>query len=161
MFNELGLKYMFTSDNVVPLVRSFAILIIEDSNFQANFLKQLLTKTAEGQYEIDCADRLDKGLQMMADKQYDLLILDLNLPDSMGMETLKKVQEQNQDQAIVLNTGIDDEKLATEALRRGVQDYLIKGENPHRIVQSIRYALEKGKGTTFTVRDVEINNLPR
>ncbi len=152
---------MFTSDNVVPLVRSFAILIIDDSNFQANFLKQLLTKTAEGQYEIDCADRLDKGLQMMADKQYDLLILDLNLPDSMGMETLKKVQEQNQDQAIVLNTGIDDEKLATEALRRGAQDYLIKGENPHRIVQSIRYALKKGKGTTFTVRDVETNNLPR
>ena len=134
---------MITSDNVVPQGRSFTILIIEDSNFQTDFLKQLLTQTAEGQHEIDCADRLDKGLGLMADKQYDLLILDLNLPDSMGMETLKKVQEQNPDQAIVLNTGVDDEKLATEALHSGVQDYLVKGENPHRIVQSIRYALER------------------
>ena len=134
---------MITSDNVVPQGRSFTILIIEDSNFQTEFLKQLLTQTAEGQHEIDCADRLDKGLGLMADKQYDLLILDLNLPDSMGMETLKKVQEQNPDQAIVLNTGVDDEKLATEALHSGVQDYLVKGENPHRIVQSIRYALER------------------
>ncbi|MCK5230469.1 MAG: response regulator [Desulfobulbaceae bacterium] len=134
---------MAASDKAVPQDRSFTIIIIEDSRFQAEFLKQLLTETAEGLYEIDCAGRLNEGLRLISDRQYDLLILDLNLPDSKGLETMKSVQRQNRDLAIVLNTGINDEKLAIEALRRGAQDYLIKGEPPHRIVQSIRYALER------------------
>ena len=88
--------------------------------------------------------RLDAALERLRQETFDVVLLDLGLPDSQGMETLTRTEEASGGLPIVVLTGLDDERFALEAVRAGAQDYLVKGRfNSELLVRTIRYAVER------------------
>ena len=88
--------------------------------------------------------RLDAASNRLASGGVDVILLDLSLPDSHGLETFTKVQNCAPDVPTVLLTGLNDESLAVKAVREGAQDYLVKGEvDRNLLVRAMRYAIER------------------
>jgi PAS domain S-box-containing protein len=120
------------------------VLLIEDNSLVALAIQDMLAKAENISFELECTNTLHEGLKYLAERDVDVVLLDLVLPDSEGYETFLKVRNQIPELPIVVFTGIDDEVLATRAVREGAQDYLIKGEvTTDLLVRTIRYAIER------------------
>ncbi|MCG8604597.1 response regulator [bacterium] len=121
------------------------ILLIEDDPEDTHFIKALLIEEQEASFELECADCLQEGLTRLAAKdRFDLILLDLALPDSQGLATFDRVHAQTPQIPIVVLSGLDDEEVAIKAMQKGAQDYLVKGQVESRLlVRFIRYAIER------------------
>jgi len=120
------------------------ILLIEDSPIYTRLVQKMLTVSSQVEYQIECADRLSAGLEYLVKGEIDVVLLDLGLPDSQGLDTLRKMRAQAPAVPIVVVTGLDDETLAVQAMRQGAQDYLIKGDIDSKTLwRVIRYAIER------------------
>ncbi len=120
------------------------VLLIEDNPGDVRFLHEMLTEVKDNPFELKCAERLSVGLKLLLAGGFDVLLLDLSLPDSQGFETFSKVYAQVSEVPIVVLTGLADETLATSAVQAGAQDYLVKGQvNSYSLVRSLRYAIER------------------
>jgi len=125
------------------------ILLIEDNAGDARLLQEHLRETGTDEFNLTHLQSLDEGisrLQTRAKDQrpYDILLLDLSLPDSSGLKTVRRAQAGAPRTPIVVLTGLDDEETGMEAVRMGVQDYLIKAHVDQRtITRAIRYAIER------------------
>ncbi|HUU31512.1 MAG TPA: diguanylate cyclase [Phycisphaerae bacterium] len=120
------------------------LLLIEDNPGDARLIRELLAERGNGSLHLDWADRLEKGLERLEAGGIDLVLLDLSLPGSQGLDTLAKVLEHAPCVPIVVLTGLDDEVAAVEAVHRGAQDYLTKGQiNAALLVRAARYAIER------------------
>jgi PAS domain S-box-containing protein len=123
--------------------RPTRILLVEDDIEQAGLIARIMAKTGNG-FEINWVPQLSQGLQRLEQGDIDLVILDLGLPDSEGLETFIQVNKKAPDLPVVVLTGLADENIGLAAVRRGAQDYLIKGSVDYKILaQTIRYALER------------------
>jgi two-component system cell cycle sensor histidine kinase/response regulator CckA len=123
---------------------STRILLVEDNPLDVRIIKEILPRGGESSFELTHADRLSKGIEILAAGGIDVVLLDLNLPDSRGLDTFDTVLAQGMKVPIVIISGVGDETVALEALKRGAQDYLVKGElSTHIISRSIRYAIER------------------
>jgi PAS domain S-box-containing protein len=120
------------------------VLLVEDNPGDARLIKEMLAD-AEGQdFSIEWVSRLADGLEHMSRDQIDVVLLDLGLPDSQGLDTFLKARDQAPQVPFVVLTGLADENLALTALRQGAQDYLYKDEtHPNLILRAIRYATER------------------
>jgi ActR/RegA family two-component response regulator len=119
------------------------ILIVEDDEKFARVLSKQLTKN---NYEVAYAGSLTKSLELIKKDKVELVLLDLGLPDSSGLLTYEKFSKEASDIPVVILTGLDDEKIAFEAVKKGAQDYLVKGEVDNRIlIRSLNYAIERSK----------------
>lgn len=125
------------------------VLNIEDNPADADLLMETLAlpdvpaRHAQN-IHIHWAPRLEQGLAQMAVESFDAVLLDLNLPDSRGLDTLLKVRSLAPNTAILVMTGNDDEELALRAVQAGAQDYLVKGQvNSALLERAIRYAIER------------------
>jgi len=119
------------------------VLLIEDNPGDADLVRLRLV---EGKFpvEVNCVHRLSEGLDSLARETPSVILLDLNLPDSHGADTFRRVLEHSPDVPIVVLSGQDDEALATRAVHQGVQDYLLKGNlSSNHLERSIRYAVER------------------
>ena len=120
------------------------ILLVEDSPSVAFQITSMLSNSNNPIFEVDHETTLASALERIADEGIDLVILDLGLPDSDGLETFTRMQERAVDAAMVVFTGVDDQELALEALRHGAQDYLVKGKvDGSLLIRAIRYAMER------------------
>jgi signal transduction histidine kinase len=120
------------------------ILLVEDSPSDAALLKESFTEDGLGQFEFTHVETLAEAMKQARAARFDVLLLDLTLPDSSGRETLLRAQAEAPVLPIVVMTGIDDEGIGLEAVRHGIQDYLIKGQTGGRqTARSIRYAIER------------------
>lgn len=122
------------------------ILLIEDDAEQAASLLDLLTELKDGVaiFELDTADRLASAIQKLTQNSYDVILLDLNLPDSRGIETFVKLSSKAIKLPIIPLTGSGDERLALEVMSLGAQDYLVKGSFGAGVLKrAILYALER------------------
>jgi two-component system cell cycle response regulator len=119
-------------------------LLVEDSHEYARLIQLLLAE--DGRFQVETASRLSEALERLAAGGLDVVLLDLSLPDAGGIDTFSKAHEAFPHVPIVVLTGLDDEALAMEAVKRGAQDYLVKGhvEDPV-LVRSIRYAVERNR----------------
>lgn len=125
---------------------SIRILLVEDDEDDAFLLERALTKTAPGQFEIVRVGTLESALQALAMSPFQVVLSDLSLPDSRGLETFERIHEADGEVAVVVLTGNDDERLAVRALNEGAQDYLVKGKaDGHSLVRSMRYAIERNR----------------
>lgn len=119
-------------------------LQIEANAGDARLVQERLREAAADALELDWADRLSTGMEKLGMGSYDVVLLDLGLPDSQGLETFDRVHSAMPDQAIVILSGMEDEETAIKALQRGAQDYLLKGEEDGRsFLRAIRYAVER------------------
>ncbi len=123
------------------------LLLIEDNPGDARLIKEMLAEQPEGQYHLDWRTDLLSGLAHLAENKVDLVLLDLNLPDSRGFDTFAKVLERAPRIPIVVLTGISDEDMAVKAVKQGAQDYLVKGQaDAVHLLRSIRYAIARRAG---------------
>jgi signal transduction histidine kinase len=119
------------------------ILLIEDNPGDADLVRLRLVESKSA-VDVSCVDRLSDGLASLAQQQPSVILLDLNLPDSQGAETFRKVRDKAPDVPVVILSGQDDERLAMKALHQGVQDYLVKGSiTSSALSRAVRYAIER------------------
>jgi signal transduction histidine kinase len=122
------------------------VLLVEDSPSDARLIEQTLIDINPRGFEVVLAGRLDEALVRLQSERFDVVLLDLGLPDSIGIETLVRASAAAPQMPIVVLTGADDEAILLEAIRRGSQDYLVKSHVDGQIVaNSIRYAIQRKK----------------
>ncbi|MDX8467924.1 diguanylate cyclase response regulator [Mesorhizobium sp. VK23B] len=132
------------------------ILLVEDNPGDARLIRELLTDGSAKPFMISTADRLAHGLEQFADQSFDLVLLDLFLPDSTGLDTLRRFQATAPDVPVIVLTGLNDEESAIQAVRDGAQDYLVKGQiDGQQIVRAIRYARERHR-MVLQIRDLSL-----
>lgn len=125
------------------------ILLIEDNPVEAAMLRAIISKAGQQtaavyNYDVTWANSLEKGLEHLANALFDVILLDLSLPDSEGLETLERLLAQEQNVPVVVLTGISDEALAETAMQTGAQDYLVKGKADSQLLtRAIRYSIER------------------
>ncbi len=120
-------------------------MLIEDNAGDARLIEEMLTEQT-GIRKIERVDRLSKGLDRLAANGIDAILLDLGLPDSQGLNTFEKIHASAKQLPILVLTGFNDDSVALEAVRRGAQDYLIKGKfDATLLFRAIRYAIERKK----------------
>ena len=128
-----------------PVSAKTRILLIEDSNTDALLIQSHLKK-ADATFVVRREERLEDGLQQIDRGEADVVLLDLNLPDSAGLDTFRAVYRQAVQVPIVVLSGQDDVELAVAAVSMGAQDYLPKGEaNRSSLARSVRYAIERSR----------------
>ncbi len=123
------------------------VLLVEDNPGDAFLIQGMLGVKHNDdaiQYHLTHVDKLEDALQALAQTDFNVVLLDLSLPDSHGLVTLEKVVAQNQILPIVVFTGLDDETVAMQAVQQGAQDFLVKGQvTPGSLTHAIRYAIER------------------
>lgn len=119
------------------------VLLIEDNPGDADLVRLRLVEH-KPDVNVNCVQRLADGLVSLSEQPPALVLLDLNLPDSQGAETFRRILEQAPDVPIVILSGQDDEALAIKALHQGVQDYLVKGAiTGGELDRAMRHAIER------------------
>ena len=120
------------------------ILLVEDNPDDAHLLREMLTEVTAVQFALAHVERLDEALKRLGEERFDVTLLDLALPDSQGLDTLRQTHSQAPDVPIVVLTGLDDETIAVQAVQLGAHDYLIKGQVSGRsLVRVMRYAIAR------------------
>ena len=123
------------------------VLQIDDDEIDVLLVKRILAKnTKSAKFAAESASCLADGLNLLKTKQYDVLLLDLGLPDSNGIETVKSVSKVNANIPIVVLTGLESEETGLEAIKNGASDYLVKGPAMETsLVRTALYAIERKK----------------
>jgi K+-sensing histidine kinase KdpD len=128
--------------NVKP--ENISLLLVEDNPADAGLVREALAEAAGVRFSLEHADRLSKALQMLAASRFDAVLLDLTLPDSEGVGTFVSVLATAPHTPVLVLSGIDAEEIALEAVERGAQDYLVKGQvDSHWLPRAIRYAMQR------------------
>jgi sigma-B regulation protein RsbU (phosphoserine phosphatase) len=123
---------------------TFKILLVED---EAEFTRQLQAMMAQargGSFEVTACERFERGLALLGEGGFDVLLMDLSLPDGAGLANIKRAQDLAPRVPVIVLGHVDDEIVAIEAVQEGAQDYLVKEQlNPQFLVRAIRYAIER------------------
>src|SRR5271154_2158632 len=119
------------------------VLLIEDNPGDADLVRLRLVE-GKSPVNVNCVNRLSDGLASLTRETPSVVLLDLNLPDSHGAETFRRVMDRAPNVPVVVLSGQDDEALAMKAVHHGVQDYLIKSDvSSRQLERAIRYAVER------------------
>lgn len=122
------------------------ILVVEDNEGDARLLREDLSQDDLGHFEITWVKTLADALKAIETDTVDAVLLDLNLPDSFGLETLRVLRGLHPELPVVILSGVADENLAIDAVTEGAQDYLIKGKSdPDILSRAIIYAIERSR----------------
>jgi len=118
-------------------------LLIEDNPTDVRLIREMLKDLPAGTLQLQQVGTLDSAMERLRQETFDVVLLDLGLPDAQGMEALTLIQKASRGVPIVVLTGLDDERFALEAVRAGAQDYLVKGRRfeSELLVRTIRYAV--------------------
>ncbi|MBN1273304.1 MAG: GGDEF domain-containing response regulator [Candidatus Aminicenantes bacterium] len=120
------------------------VLLIEDNPGDARLIREMLSEAEDFSFFLECIDRISTSFERLSEEDYDVILLDLSLPDSHGFETFTKIHSQQPDVPIIVLTGIDDKNLGRKAVQKGAQDYLVKGRvEPNLLSRSILYAIDR------------------
>ncbi len=126
------------------MYKTINVLLIEDNSAYARLIRELLAESRGTIFVLEHSLRLSDGLLHLGDRRHDVVLLDLGLPDSQGLDTLLRVQEKAPGVPIIVLTGLDDEELAFKAIRMDAQDYIVKGQaDSDLLVRAILYAIER------------------
>ncbi|PYU64345.1 MAG: hypothetical protein DMG56_06560, partial [Acidobacteria bacterium] len=123
------------------------VLLIEDSAVDARLVKGMLEHDENGIFTLQHASTFEEGLRFLApDSLYRVILLDLGLPGSTGLETLRRIMPLAEGASVVVFTALQDEELGIAALREGAHDYVIKGQiHGGQLRRILRYAVERHK----------------
>jgi signal transduction histidine kinase len=129
---------------MITATSTLKILLIEDNLAEARLLQEFIKLTKSQNFSLVHVQKLQDGINQLNSEKYDVILLDLTLPDSQGLASIPQLLKQNPSNPIIVLTNTNDEELAIEAVRQGAQDYLVKRHvNPDTLVRSVRYAIER------------------
>lgn len=138
------------------------ILLVEDNPGDARLIRETLRDAGSLAFELEHADRLGAALPRLAARDVDVVLLDLSLPDAHGLETVTRALAAAPGVPIVVLTGLDDERVAIQAVQAGAQDYLVKGQvEPGVLSRALRYALERKRLEAERTRLLEAEHAAR
>ena len=124
-------------------------LLVEDSRIVARFLTESLELEEESNIEVVHSESMADAATVLKRQKFDVVLLDLSLPDSAGMETIVRARALSPHTPIVVLSSADDEAIRTEAVRQGAEAYLVKGDaSGGMIMQAIRQAIKGKRGIT-------------
>ena len=140
------------------------VLLVEDNAGDARLIRLMLAEGDLPGYAATHVTCLSEALERLSTISPEVILLDLNLPDAHGYQTFARVYQQAPSIPILLMTGLDDQVLATEVVRHGAQDYLVKGRfDANLLTHAIRYALERKRSESriqyLLNRQIAINRL--
>jgi len=137
------------------------ILLIEDNPDDARLVCDMLNNSGGCGTIVSKAERLSTALDMLGRQKFDIVLVDLGLPDSSGLESLQEIQKKAPMLPVVILTGFEDTETSSDALSIGAQDYLIKGEfNRKQLLRCIEFAINRKNAQSFLERahdEVEYN----
>lgn len=120
------------------------VLLIEDDAIDAEIVQNSLDSAGEFGFELVHVLRMSEAAERLRAESFDLVLLDLSLPDGDGLTLVERIQSIEKAVPIVILTGREGKGIAVEAMQRGVQDYLSKGDlNPENLARAMRYAVER------------------
>jgi len=120
-----------------------SVLLVEDNAGDAELVR-LRLEEGDSHTEVDCVSRLSDGLAHLGRKRPSVVLLDLNLPDSQGVDTFRRILETAPNVPVVILSGQNDEALAIDALNHGVQDYIIKKDlTSQGLSRAMRFAIHR------------------
>lgn len=123
---------------------SLRVLLVEDNPDDARLVRLLLAEDEDVRYQVTLVARLGDAEIQSREGLFDVVLTDLNLPDSTGSDTVDAILRLFPDAPVVVLTGLDDSTTGTMAVQRGCQDYLVKGfDDPQLLHRTIRYAIER------------------
>ncbi|MGB9978406.1 PAS domain S-box protein [Methanobacterium sp.] len=127
-------------------IETIEILLFEDNPGDTGLIEFMLEESTDFSYELKNVETLDEGLKLFKYHSFDIILLDLGLPDSDGIETFIEVNRECHETPIIILTGLTDEKTGINAVKMGAQDYLIKGQVESTLLErSIKYSIERKK----------------
>ncbi|MFO1533662.1 MAG: response regulator [Thermoplasmatota archaeon] len=122
------------------------ILVVEDNPGDVRLVQETLKQDQRWPFELVAEGRLADGLARLRTERFDLVLLDLGLPDAKGLQAFEDVQGAAPAIPVVVLTGSDDQDVAVQAIHEGAQDYLVKGlVDGDRLWRAIRYGIERKK----------------
>lgn len=120
------------------------VLLVEDNPGDALLLRVLLEEAGADRFDLSNVERLEEAIECLLEEDFGVILLDLSLPDSHGLNTVTRARSTAPEVPIVVLSGLDDEETALQALQMGAQDYLVKGQGDGNLIaRSIRYAIER------------------
>jgi diguanylate cyclase (GGDEF)-like protein len=123
---------------------TFDMLLVEDNPGDARLLTEALKEVPGLGCTIHQSRTLEDAVGAMIDREFDVVIADLSLPDSAGLSTFLRLQTASPEVPVVVLTGLDDRRVALQAVRAGAQDFLVKGSvEPEAMASALRYAVER------------------
>ena len=132
------------------------VLLVEDNPGDIFLFTEALQEAGGDDLSLESVNTLSLALERLSQGGIDLCLLDLGLPDSMGLETFNKACQYADDIPFVVLTGLEDEKAAVTAVRDGAQDFLVKGQiDGPSLIRTIRYAIERKRLQNETRRNLE------
>jgi sigma-B regulation protein RsbU (phosphoserine phosphatase) len=136
--------------------KNVRILLIEDNPDDVFFLRMVLHKADGTSFQIEPVDDLASGIARLNQNNVDVVLLDLTLPDSVGLDTFKAVKAHAREVPIIVLSGVDDETIAVNAVHAGAEDYLVKGRvDSQLITRAIIYAIERTEARKAILRAEE------
>jgi HD-like signal output (HDOD) protein/CheY-like chemotaxis protein len=124
--------------------KTIKVLLVEDNPIDARLVQEMLAEVKDGGFGLALAEQLSTGLERLAAGGIDIVLLDLSLPDSQGLDAFAKAYAKAPQVPIILLTNLDDEALELEAVHTGAQDCLVKGQvDSNLLVRAIRFAIER------------------
>jgi two-component system cell cycle sensor histidine kinase/response regulator CckA len=138
------------------MARPIHVLLVEDSPTDV-LLAQDALEGGRTKFQVENVPSLAQAMDLLHARAFDVALLDLGLPDSQGLDTLRRICDVNSDLPVVVMTGNDDEELSVQAVHEGAQDYLVKGQVQNDLlVRTIRHAIERsGLRADLRRRDAE------
>lgn len=122
------------------------LLIIDDNKADIVLIQKMLEKIGDDSLSFESASSFTEGLNYIKNIKFDLVLLDLGLPESKGAETLGNMSKLLAEQAVIVLTGLSDEQIGIDAIKMGAQDFLCKETITAVLLKkSIRYAIERHK----------------
>ncbi len=123
---------------------STKVLLIEDNIGDIVTIRTMLSELEDGIFELKFAETLNEAFKFLENENFDVVLLDLGLPDSNGFSTFTKIHNQMPELPIIIITGLEDEELGVIAVKNGAQDYLVKGQVDEKLLsRSLKFAIER------------------
>ena len=134
-------------------MRNISLLIVEDNPADVLLIKEHLSESPLKRYDMAVAETLDDAVGRLKSNDIDVVLLDLSLPDSSGLDTVRTMITKYPNVVIIVLTGLQDEQVALQAVRYGAQDYIEKKQITSTLLnRSISYSIERKKNLQEKVR---------
>lgn len=146
---------------MIQAQKPIKVLLVEDSAYDTKVVEDLFCDIKGDGFLLRTAESLHKAKETDVEYRSDIVLLDLNLPDSYGTETLIKSKDLFPDRPIIVMTGLYEERLGVQLIKKGAQDYMVKGKlTASGLAYGIKYAIERGKTEVhLKERETSMRNL--
>lgn len=144
------------TDHPFKFSKPLKVLVVEDNQVDLRVIEAMLMEDEHAMGLLKTTNTLKGALEFLQEYEFDIVILDLNLPDHQGTTTIKKLNEFYPQAAIVINTGAYEAELGIDALQYGAQDFLVKGKyNGYTLIKVLHYAIKRKELETRLVKALD------